>query len=402
MHQPIKSTKLPARNSVRRSPLRRGLLFIPLVLVCFGLLPAPKAFGVSPPPDGGYSGNNTAEGTDALFSLTTGVWNSAVGFRALYKNAAGIRNTVVGYQALYNNNGAFGSTGLDNVAIGANALFSNTTGNGNIAIGAFALYSNTTGSNNVIIGNHAALHGNVSDSTIVGDSFSSYADSVSIGRAPTFLRGDLTTHGVLLASVNAEDDIYIGNAVQIAPLITYTSRVHIQAQDAVYVGAVYGNAIAGLPVSINSSGQLGVAASSARFKDEIKPMDKASEAILTLKPVTFRYKHELDPDGIPQFGLVAEEVAKVNPDLVTRDGKGQVYTVRYDAVNAMLLNEFLKEHRKIEKQQATIIELKSTVDQQQKVMEVLTTQLKQQAAQIQKVSAQLATTKPAPQLVDKD
>ena len=139
-----------------------------------------------------------------------------------------------------------------------------------------------------------------------------------------------------------------------------------------------------------------MATSSERFKDEIKPMDRASEAILALKPVTFRYKKEIDPKGIPQFGLVAEEVEKVNPDLVVRDAKGKVYTVRYEAVNAMLLNEFLKEHRKVEMQErkvqaqeATIAQLKSTVAQQQNGMEALAAQLKEQASQIQKVSDQL-------------
>jgi hypothetical protein len=143
---------------------------------------------------------------------------------------------------------------------------------------------------------------------------------------------------------------------------------------------------------VNANGQLGVAASSERFKAEIKPMDKASEAILALKPVTFRYKKELDPTGIPQFGLVAEQVAKVNPALVDRDGKGEIYTVRYEAVNAMLLNEFLKEHR-------TVQELESTVAQQQKEIQALTASLKEQASQIQKVSAQLEVSKPAPQMV---
>jgi len=98
-------------------------------------------------------------------------------------------------------------------------------------------------------------------------------------------------------------------------------------------------------------------------------MDKASEAILTLKPVTFRYKHDLDPDGIPQFGLVAEQVARVNPDLVARDETGKPYTVRYEAVNAMLLNEFLKEHRKVEEQQATIDRLQSALVRQRKDFE---------------------------------
>ena len=151
--------------------------------------------------------------------------------------------------------------------------------------------------------------------------------------------------------------------------------------------------LADLCAAADAGGHLGTVVSSEHFKDEIKPMDKASEAILALKPVTFRYKHNLDPDGIPQFGLVAEEVAKVNPDLVARDKNGEIYTVRYDAVNAMLLNEFLKEHRKNEEQQATIAQLKSG-------MEALIATVKEQAAQIQKVSAQLQASKPAPQVAD--
>jgi hypothetical protein len=143
---------------------------------------------------------------------------------------------------------------------------------------------------------------------------------------------------------------------------------------------------------LNGSGQLGVAASSERFKDEIKPMNNASEAILALQPVTFRYKKNIDPDGVPQFGLVAEEVAKVNPDLVARDPKSEVYTVRYEAVNAMLLNEFIKAHRKNEKQEKTIAELKSG-------MTALAATVKEQAAQIQKVSAQIEMSKFAPQVV---
>ena len=122
-------------------------------------------------------------------------------------------------------------------------------------------------------------------------------------------------------------------------------------------------------------------------------MDKASEALLALKPVTFRYKNEIDPQGTPQFGLVAEEVEKVNPKLVVRDKEGKVNTVRYEAVNAMLLNEFLKEHKKVEAQQATIAELNLIVARQQKGMEVLTAQLKEQAGQIQKVSVQVEMSK---------
>jgi predicted ribosome quality control (RQC) complex YloA/Tae2 family protein len=152
---------------------------------------------------------------------------------------------------------------------------------------------------------------------------------------------------------------------------------------------------AGVGVIVGTDGKLGTVVSSARFKDEVKPMEKASEGILALKPVTFRYKKELDPQGIPQFGLVAEQVEKVNPDLVARDEQGKPYSVRYEAVNAMLLNEFLKEHRKGEQQDRKIEELEATVAKLQSV-------LKEQAAQIQKVSAQVELGKPAPRTVLND
>src|SRR5205807_10450959 len=151
-------------------------------------------------------------------------------------------------------------------------------------------------------------------------------------------------------------------------------------------------------VIIDSNGQLGTVTSSARFKEAIKPMDKASEAILALQPVTFQYKHELAPEGIPQFGLVAEQVEKVSPDLVARDDEGKVYTVRYEAVNAMLLNEFLKNYRidqdqagKLQEQDATIAQLKTSIRQQQKQIEALT-------AGLQKVSEQIELSRSTPQL----
>ena len=192
-----------------------------------------------------------------------------------------------------------------------------------------------------------------------------------------------------------------------------TIRIGVQGTQArTFVAGISGSPITGTSVVVSGVGRLGTVASSQRFKDDIKPMDKASEAILALKPVTFHYKKEVDPDGIPQFGLVAEQVEEVNPDLVARDEKGKVYTVRYDAVNAMLLNEFLREHRKVQEQGATIIELKSsaskqeatiaqlnsTVAQQQKGMDLIATRLKDQDSKIQKVSAQLETSKSAPQL----
>ena len=184
---------------------------------------------------------------------------------------------------------------------------------------------------------------------------------------------------------SGDNNIDIGNSG--AGAESNTIRIGDSAlQNRTFVAGISGIPVTGTTVVVSGSGQLGVSPSSQSFKDEIKPMDKASEAILELKPVTFRYKHELDPEGISQFGLVAEQVEKVNPDLVARDNQGKPYTVRYDAVNAMLLNEFLKEHKKTERLEATVASLIATV--------------KEQAAQIQKVSAQLEASKPAPQVVN--
>jgi uncharacterized coiled-coil protein SlyX len=177
-----------------------------------------------------------------------------------------------------------------------------------------------------------------------------------------------------------------------------------------YIGGIYGRPVdpqTVTTVGIDSSGKLGTTFSSRRFKHDIKPMDKASEAILALKPVTFHYKSDIK--STPCFGLIAEEVAQVNPDLVVRDKSGEIYTVRYDAVNAMLLNEFLKAHRKVQeqeasiaglksaasKQEATIADFKSTIAQQRKGMEAVTARLDEQAMQIQRVSAQLAAASPS-------
>ena len=192
--------------------------------------------------------------------------------------------------------------------------------------------------------------------------------------------------GANLTTGNSNIDIgALGVAAESA-----TIRIGVQGtQTRTFVAGISGSPITGTSVVVNSTGRLGTVASSQRFKDDIKAMDKASEAILALKPVTFHYKKEVDPDGIPQFGLVAEEVEKVNPDLVARDAKGEVYTVRYEAVNAMLLNEFLKEHCKVEK---LTKDFRATVAQQQKQIEALT-------AGLQKVSDQLELNKPAPRTV---
>ncbi len=171
----------------------------------------------------------------------------------------------------------------------------------------------------------------------------------------------------------------------------------VGTQTATFIAGIHGVTVASaVGVVVDFNGHLGTVTSSARFKQDIKPMDKASEAILQLEPVTFRYKHQFDPDGIPQFGLVAEQVEKVNPDLVVRDADGKINTVRYEAVNAMLLNEFLKEHRKVEELEVTFVQrqkdFQATIAQQQKQIEALT-------AGLQKVSDRLELSKSAPQLV---
>jgi trimeric autotransporter adhesin len=253
-------------------------------------------------------------------------------------------NTFLGDDALVNN-----STGIDNTAIGFAALINNTSGSFNTATGFEALLFNTTGRNNIAVG--------------------SFAGSV------------LTTeHG----------NIDIGNAGIAGESQTIRIGTRGTHRNTFIVGISGVTVPDGVGVIVGTNGRLGTMVSSERFKEAIRPMDKASEAILELQPVTFRYKRELDPDGIPQFGLVAEQVEKVNPDLVARDERGRPHTVRYEAVNAMLLNEFLKAHRKGEEQDATISQLKTELAQQQKEIKAL-------SAQIQKVSAQLELSKPATQ-----
>jgi hypothetical protein len=313
--------------------------------------------------------NNTANGYAALYFNTAGDRNTANGVQALNRNTTGFINTATGYQALYSN-----TTGVGNTAHGAGALFSNngdqntatgystltgnTTGFGNTANGFFALANNTAGHDNTALGIHALYTNTTGDNnTAVG------ADAGT---------GVTTADNVICIGAqgtNVSNSCFIGNVYGV--------------NEGGTISAVY----------INSNGQLGTQppASSRRFKKEIKPMDQTSEAILALKPVTFRYKS--DKTGTPpQFGLIAEEVAEVNPDLVVRDENGEIYTVRYEAVNAMLLNEFLKEHRKVEELKYNF---QSAIAQQQKEIQALTAQLKEQAVQIQKVSAQLATASPS-------
>jgi uncharacterized coiled-coil protein SlyX len=321
--------------------------------------------------------DNAALGRDALFNNTTGAQNTAIGKAALSNNTTGPQNTAIGTAALSNN-----TTGPLNTAIGVNALVSNNEGDTNTAVGANALEGNTTGGLNIAAG-FLALHSNTTGvaNTAVGERalLNNTTGSLSVALGALAGRNVVTANNV----------ICIGNGVAGADVIGTT-----------WIGNIFGrNTQNGTtaPVVVSADGQLGTVASSERFKKDIAAMEKTSEAILSLRPVTFLYK--TDTKGIPQFGLIAEEVAKVNPALVLPDNEGKPFTVRYDAVNAMLLNEFLKEHRKNEEQQATITELKSTVAQQQKDFQAIAAKQQNQiealTAGLQKVSARLAAASPS-------
>jgi hypothetical protein len=345
-------------------------VLITIALVCFAL--SPKAQAVSPAPDGGYPGGNTAEGQSALFSRTTGGYNTAVGFLSLRSDTTGQLNTAIGAGTLLAN------TGDENTATGAGALLGNTTGINNTANGAFALFNDTTGGGNTAIGLEALFSNTTGElNTAIG----------------VFALGNNTT-----GTFNIALGLNAGNGVTTATNVICIGTDGANVDNSCFIGSIRGvqtqNADA-IPVLIDSAGQLGTISSSRRFKREIKAMDKASEAIMALKPVMFHYKS--DKSGTPQFGLIAEEVAEVNPDLVVRDENGEIYTVRYEAVNAMLLNEFLKEHRKVQELEATIAkqqkDFQATATRQQKQLEAL-------AAGLQKVSAQLEASKPAPQVVN--
>jgi len=462
-------------DTKKKSPenLQLMKMMFPLILALLCLFVAgPRTEAVSPPPDGDYPGLNTAEGLDALLSLTSGEANTAVGWLSLQTVTTGELNTGVGAGTLVFN------TGSENTAIGAAALFGNTTGRGNTATGSFALIKNTegqfntangvnalgsnrTGSENTATGNGALFNNTESGNTANGASalfanttghantamgkhalftnvsglantaMGSYALATNIsGTANTAIgnnalaenTGDsntavgnraigTNTRGTHNTAVGAyallnntgnfntalgafagvdlttgDDNIDIGFGVKGVPGESNTIRIGDKLITATFIRGISGaTAAGGAAVFVTPNGHLGTATSSARFKDEIKPMGDASEAILALRPVSFRYKKEIDPQGIPEFGLVAEEVEKVNPGLIIRDPEGRPYTVRYEQVNAMLLNEFLKEHHTVQDQGATIVLL-------QKQVEGLT-------AGLQKVSAQLEVSKAAPQAV---
>jgi Chaperone of endosialidase len=467
----------------------KNLVPILLTHACFSLLPQVQA--VTPPPDGGYPGGNTAEGQNALLSLNTGTYNTAVGLLSLESNAEGKFNTAngagtllfntadentgIGAGALLNNttggpntaNGAFAlfsnTTGNDNNAFGFEALVSNTTGpfnnafgNGalasnttgdrNTAMGEGALLANTTGSHNIAVGvsalrNNSTGHDNIAigqdacsqssggqfntavgsdalvfnsadgNTAIGADALSNNtagASNTAIGTGALGINTtgiDNTADGLnALFNNTGNDNTAVGFGAG-AAATTGSNNVYIGSgmvgvageSNACYIASIFGQTVDptdDLAVFVDGTGKLGTTVSSQRFKDDIKPMDQASEAIMAFRPVTFHYKN--DPKCVPQYGLIAEEVAKVNPNLVARNKNGEIVSVHYDQVWNMLLNEFLKEHKRVQEGEATILRLKkdfeSQLIEQKRQLEVLRLGL-------QKVNAQLEMSKLAPQMV---
>jgi len=270
-----------------------------------------------------FSANNiTVYGT---LGFPDGASMTSGGYRFLY---SGNNNLFLGFDA-----GAT-TTGAANLAIGPYALNINTSGGGNTAIGGSALQNCTSGNNNIALGSGAAAN------------LSTGNYNIDIG-SPGFT-GD-------------NGAIRIGYGIY---------------QSSAYINGIYGTTVSGVAVQVNSSGQLGVASSSRKFKQDIKNMADTSDELLSLRPVTFKYKPEIEPQGLPQFGLIAEEVERVDPNLVVHDKEHGIYTVRYDAVNVMLLNEFLKEHNAVENENKEIKRLQQTVTELKDIVNKLTTNQK--------------------------
>jgi hypothetical protein len=425
-----------------------SLSSVVFVLVCFVIASPVRA--VVPAPDGGYPGFNTAEGQNAFFSLTTGSANTAVGWYSLFSNAEGSFNTATGAGALLFNtareNTAFGaaallfnSTGVANTAVGAAALLNNTEGGFNTSIGEFALAHNTTGSNNTANGFQAlfsntsgdrntatgwqALGNNTGANNNTAHGFealhnSNAGNNTGIGfdalEANTTGNSNTAVGANALRNATGSDNIALGEGAGAAVLAgnnnieignggtgadDNTIRIGLEGtQTQTFIAGILGNGPFGCGVTIDAvTGQLGVGGciSSERFKKNIDSMDKASEAIFSLKPVTFHYKS--DKTNIPQFGLIAEEVAKVNPALIAVDKEGKPYSVRYEAVNAMLLNEFLKEHRKGEEQDCKIQGQETTIAELRSEIRNLAAMVNDQASQLREVSAQLQISNAAAQ-----
>jgi hypothetical protein len=436
-----RSTQMKTR--IRNST--HGLLLMSLLLVCFALLPRAQAFTTDP--DETFTNFNTAAGLEASLANTgTGASNTAYGARALKANTTGSSNLGLGGFALINNLDGFSNTavgnnamfsnqsGDNNMALGQGAMGSNVSGNRNVAMGAQALAANVSQSDNVAVGfqalasntnsrnvaiGAAAMTSNTSNSFSVAVGFEALRSLTAAGtgstavgfqalRNATSATGDNTAFGDTAGDgvTSGARNIIIGgfgsgnggNISSASNTISIGSNA-ANVSNACFIGRIRG-VVPTAPhfVGVEPNGQIvDISASSRRFKKDIAPIDKVSEGILALKPVRYHFKN--DDSNYPQFGLIAEDVAEVNPDWITHDSQGEIDGVRYEMIPILLLNEFLKEHKKVEEQQASIADLKSTVALQQKEMQVLTAQLKEQAAQIQRVSAQLEVNKAAPRTV---
>jgi hypothetical protein len=463
-------------------------IILTTILFALGSFALPQGTqAVSPPPDGGYPGGNTAEGTSALLSLGTGQYNTAIGIYsllsltdssfctgigagallantaasntatgagALLSNTTGTNNTANGAFALFSNIGGSGDEGSSNTATGAEALFNNTTGSDNTALGAAALLNNTEGEGNTANGSSALQNNTIGiENTATGDhalffntgsantangagalisntignfntatGFSAlsanmtgngntaigrYALTITTGSGNTALG---TNAGSALTTGNFNIDIgvdVIGVAGESNTIRIGANLDDTQGASACHIGGIYNQLVdpaTASSIAIDATGKLGTAVSSRRFKRDIKPMDKASEAILALKPVSFHYKS--DAKNTPCFGLIAEEVAGVNQNLVVRNKNGEIWTVRYDQINAMLLNEFLKEHKKVQDQQTAIGQLKSNAAKQEatisalkKDLQTVVARLKDQDSKIQKVNDEMELNRSAPRMV---
>ena len=437
-----------------------------LVFLCLPFLPQAQA--VVPPPDGGYPNFTTAEGQNALLSLTTGAANTAVGWFSLKSVTTGSFNTGIGAGTLVlntgNENTAIGTAALllntatGNTALGSRALLNNTTGGTlgniqgvdvgpNVAVGQQGLESNTLASANTAVGYQALQSfttgpvgleqiglctavGFQALANATGDGFANSAfgyhalanntdggGNTAIGLQAlvdnTLGSGNVAIGNNALSNSTGDNNIALGfnagSAVTTANNLICIGAFGANVSNSCFIGNIYSNVqpIVGTDpdsVTINSSGRLGRGnVSSRRYKHDIKPMDKASEALFKLKPVSFRYNMEYDATQTPAFGLIAEEVAVVYPDLVGRNTQGEPESVRYDQVNAMLLNEFLKEHRKVEEQEATIAKQRkdfaAAISDLKREMQTIVARLHDQEANIQKISDQVELNKGGTQFV---
>jgi len=439
--------------------------------VALSFAPLPMLYALTPAPDGGYPGGNTAEGQNALLSLATGRYNTAVGFLSLQSDTAGNFNTAFGAGALLANTAAFNTAagsgallsnttgfrntgdgafalfnntdGAINSAFGAYALFSNSEGTQNTAIGVQALYTNTTGQDNTAAG-YQALFFNDGDPNNLEGSDNSAFGAYALGNSTTgdsnsafgwsalgnnTIGFDNTAMGALALASNT--DHHANTAVGTRALQHATGGFNTALGDqagfnvttannvicigsggdntdnSCFIGNIYSNTqpVNGIDpdyVTIASNGKLGrsnLNASSRRFKHDIHPMDKASEVIFALKPVSFHYNKEYDSSQRLGFGLIAEDVADVDPDLIGRNKNGEPDSVRYEQINAMLLNEFLKEHKKVQEQTREIQEQKATISDLKDGMETVVARLKEQDLRIRKVTAQTERDRPTQRVV---